>query len=172
VGTWVSYLGYIVLPAVSLSFVMVGVGCFALSKLLNSWLAAATGLADVAAAVPFFVIGLFQLMSQPPLRLGSWPGPYIPFIGNGLVILSLFLWTTLTTYDLARSGFRLLRTAIGALSLVSAILFFFLLPILGWFSYGLALFAQLYVPAQVLSAVLLHKISLDIRRKPHDSQQA
>jgi hypothetical protein len=171
-GTWVSYLGYIVYFAVSLSFVMVGVGCFALSKLLSSWLAAATGFVDVAAAVPFFVIGLFQLIPRPPLRLDWWPGLWIPFIGNGLVIVSLFLWMALATSDVERSGFRRLRTAIGALSLVSVILFFFLLPYLGWFSFGLALFAQFYVLAQVLSAVLLHKISSDIKRKPRDSKQA
>lgn len=172
VGMWVAYLDYIVYFVVSLSFVMVGVGCFALSKLFSSWPAAATGLADVAAAVPFFVMGLFQLMPRPPLRLDWWPGLYIPFIGNGLVIASLFLWMTLTTYDIARSGFRLLRAAIGALSLVSVILFLLLLPYLGWFSFGLAPFAQLYVLAQVLSAMLLHKISSDIQRKPHDSKQA
>jgi hypothetical protein len=173
VGMWVAYLPpYILYFAVSLSFVMVGVGCFALSKLFGSWPAAATGVADVAAAVPFFVIGLFHLMPQPPLRLGSWPGLYIPFIGNGLVILSLFLWMTLTTYDLARSGFRLLRIAIGALSLVSVIVFLFVLPILGWIPYGLTPLTELYVLAQVLSAVLLHKISSHIQRKPHDPKQA
>jgi hypothetical protein len=170
VGMWVAYLPpYILYFAVSLSFVMVGMGCFALSKLLRSWLAAATGVVDVAAAVPFFVISLFYLMPRPPLRLDWWPGLYIPFIGNGLVTVSLFLWMTLTTYDFARSGFRLLRTATGALSLVSVILFFFLLPFLGWIPYGLTPFTELYVPAQVLSAVLLHKIGSYVQRKPHEA---
>ncbi len=166
-GMWVSFLGFIpFFPffAVSISFVMVGVGCFALSKLFSNWPAMVTGVVDVIAAVPFFIVGLFYLLPHPPWPFRSWHLQYISLIGNGLVIVSLFLWMGLTASGDVSSNFRRLRTAIGIASLVSLILFLFVLPYLGWISFGLTIISQFYVLAQVLSAVLLHKIGSDISK--------
>jgi hypothetical protein len=167
---WLNWLypGFFV---VALSLIMVGVGCFGLGKLYGNMLAVVTGVTNVIAAVPFFIMGLFNLPPFAPRVLYIWPHGYISFIGNGLLIASVLLWT-LTTSSLTRASFRRLRTVISIASLVSAIVFLLLFPILGWISFGLTLFTQPYALAQVLSAVLLHKIGSDVQRKLHDSKQA
>ncbi len=165
VGMWWGYWFYVGSFVIALSFLMVGVGCFALGKLFSNWPAMVTGVVDVIAAVPFFIVGLFYLLRpHPPWPFRSWHLQYISLIGNGLVIVSLFLWMGLTASGDVSSNFRRLRTAIGIASLVSLILFLFVLPYLGWISFGLTIISQFYVLAQVLSAVLLHKIGSDISK--------
>jgi hypothetical protein len=144
---------------------MVGIGCFALGKLYVSQSAVTTGFANIIGAVLFFVMG-FML-----LPFSSWPFLYwhpglIALIGYGFLTIGLFLWA-FTALDITHSSFRRLGIAVGATSLVSAFIFLLLLPIVARALLGLiipAFFAQPYVLAQVLSTLLLRKISSDTRR--------
>ena len=171
-GIWAGYLDYVGFFAVSLSLIVVGIGCLALGKLFSSWPAVATGVVNVIAALPIFIIGLFTLLPFPPWPFRSWHLWYITLVGYGSLIAGLLLWA-LTASNIARPPiFRGLRFVIGVTSLLQAAIFLLLFPALRYGPIGLTLFTQPYVLAQVLSAVLLHKISSDIQRKPHESKQA
>jgi hypothetical protein len=160
VGVWWSHWFYVGFLAVSLSFMMVGVGCFALGKLLTSWLAVVTGATNIVASVSFFPMGLYYLLRSPPWTPSYYHLWYIVFIAYGSMIASLLLWA-LTASIITPSSFHRLRTATVVAMDVSAIIFLLSFQMLRYGPIGLVLLTQPYVLAQVLSAVLLHKISSD-----------
>ena len=161
VGMWWGYWFEVGLFVVSASLVMVGVGCFGLGKLFNRSSAVVTGVVNIVTAAAVFLTGLdaYRL-----LRLGSWLW-FITLIGYGLLVASVFLWMAVTMSGVARSGHRRLRTATGLTSLVSGFTFLLSFALLRGGLRGLVLFTQPYVLAQVLSAVFLHRISSDTRRR-------
>jgi hypothetical protein len=170
-GMWWGYWYLVGFLAVSLSFMMVGVGCFALGRLFSSWLAVVTGAANIVASVSFFPMGLYYLLRSPPWASFYYHLWYIVFIAYGSMIASLLLWA-LTASIITPSSFHRLRTATVVAMDMSAIIFLLSFQMLRYGPIGLTLLTQPYVLAQVLSAVLLHKIASDNQRKSHDPKQA
>jgi hypothetical protein len=168
VGVWAGYWVYAGFFAVSLSLVMVGVGCFVLGKLYGSRLPVINGVINVIAAILFFFVGFFMLPMRPSY---PWPLEFAAIFGYGFLIAGLFLWA-MTAFDVLRSVARSLSNVTGVTSLVSAIIFLLQFPLFRGGPIALTLFTQLFVLAQVLSAMLLHKISSDNQRRPQDSKQA
>ncbi len=145
---------------------MVGISCFALWKLYGKRLAAVTGIAYVATALPFFVMNIFLI--GPTFPIYRWHVEFIMLPGYTLLIVSLILWNMTTANIAELVHHNRLAIALTITSIIAIILLFFILPaafIFGPVYPAVFFFSQPYVLSQILSAVLLHKISFDAKQK-------
>lgn len=156
------FLGYLGFPLSAVGLILAGLGCFALGKLYNRWLASVTGITYIATAVPFL------LMNNLLPSMGGFSGSLRWLIGIGgfkLFTLSLFMWAV-AGLDIAKLTHQnRLAVAIFLTSVITAVLIFIGMNVPYWSPLAPTLFATpFYVILEIISATMLHKIGLDTRQ--------
>jgi len=161
------FFAILVYPLIALGLILAGLGCFALGKLYEmharaKWLAITTGILYIITAVPFFLMN--NLLSNNPPFSYRWIGSLafnIAVGGFGLLTLSLFMWA-IAGMNIAKLAYHTsLATAVFVTSLIAAALIFLTLHLSVWSPLiPTAVSSPFYFAAQILSALMLHKIRL------------
>lgn len=157
------FVANLVYPLTALGLILAGLGCFALGKLYEmharaKWLAITTGILYIITAVPFFLTNNL-LYNNPPLGSLEFN---IAMSGFGLLIISLFMWA-ITGVNIAKLSHhtRLASAMICTSSIVAALTLFGFHLGMYWGPRAPPLYLfQFYFVAQILSALMLHKIRL------------